>query len=46
MIVVGDLFVCRKALRKQKVVLRELRDMFNESAIFDIEKTTAVLLVS
>ena len=38
--------VARKAIKKQKYVLKELREMFHSSAIFDIERTTAVLLVS
>lgn len=32
-------------MKKQKEVLRELREMFHTSAIFDIERTTAVLMV-
>ncbi|XP_041375271.1 inositol 1,4,5-trisphosphate receptor type 1-like [Gigantopelta aegis] len=34
----------KKALRKQKEVLKELREMFNASAIFDLDSTTAILL--
>ncbi|KAH3769464.1 hypothetical protein DPMN_170733 [Dreissena polymorpha] len=34
----------KKALKKQKEVLRELKDMFHASAIFDIDHTTSVLL--
>ncbi|PVD21456.1 hypothetical protein C0Q70_19629 [Pomacea canaliculata] len=34
----------KKAMKKQKEVLRELREMFHTSAIFDIERTTAVLM--
>ncbi|KAL3860316.1 hypothetical protein ACJMK2_010455, partial [Sinanodonta woodiana] len=34
----------KKSLKKQKEVLRELREMFHASAIFDIETTTSVLL--
>ncbi|XP_035825085.1 inositol 1,4,5-trisphosphate receptor type 3 isoform X3 [Aplysia californica] len=34
----------KKALKKQKDVLRELRDMFHSSAILDIDSTTAILL--
>ncbi|XP_050396213.1 inositol 1,4,5-trisphosphate receptor type 1 [Patella vulgata] len=34
----------KKSLKKQKVVLRELREMFHGSAIFIIESTTAILM--
>jgi len=32
-------------MKKQKEVLRELKDMFHASAIFDIDTTTTVLMV-
>ncbi|KAK7114914.1 hypothetical protein V1264_000891 [Littorina saxatilis] len=38
----GD--VKKKAMKQQKYVLKELREMFHSSAIFDIERTTAVLV--
>ncbi|XP_046366515.2 inositol 1,4,5-trisphosphate receptor type 3-like isoform X5 [Haliotis rufescens] len=34
----------KKALKKQKDVLKELKEMFHASAIFDLDSTTAVLL--
>ncbi|XP_076449737.1 inositol 1,4,5-trisphosphate-gated calcium channel ITPR1-like isoform X2 [Babylonia areolata] len=34
----------KKALKKQRFVLKELREMFHSAAIFDIERTTAVLM--
>ena len=35
----------RKGLKKQKEVLRELKEMFNASSIFEIDSTTNVLMV-
>ena len=37
--------VYRKGLKKQKEVLRELKEMFNASSIFEIDSTTNVLMV-
>ncbi|XP_059139568.1 inositol 1,4,5-trisphosphate receptor type 1-like isoform X3 [Physella acuta] len=34
----------KKALKKQRDVLKELREMFNNSAILDIDSTTAILI--
>ncbi|RUS68559.1 hypothetical protein EGW08_023679, partial [Elysia chlorotica] len=36
--------VKRKALRKQKEVLKVLRDMFNTSSILDLDSTTSILM--
>jgi len=36
----------RKALGVQKKVNKELKDMFNQSAIFDVENLTKILMVS
>jgi hypothetical protein len=36
----------RKGIRKQREVLRDLKDMFHASSIFDIESTTTVLMVN
>ncbi|GFO27028.1 inositol 1,4,5-trisphosphate receptor type 1 [Plakobranchus ocellatus] len=35
----------KKSFRKQRQVNKEMRDMFNSSAIFDIESITKVLIV-
>ena len=35
----------RKGAKKQKEVLKELKEMFNFSAIFEIDSTTNVLMV-
>ncbi|XP_055955374.1 inositol 1,4,5-trisphosphate receptor type 1 [Patella vulgata] len=34
----------KKALKKQRQVIKELRDMFNASAIFDVELLTKILM--
>lgn len=36
----------RKALRKQKKVIKELKEMFTISSIFEVESTTSVVMVS
>ncbi|ESO91009.1 hypothetical protein LOTGIDRAFT_163525 [Lottia gigantea] len=34
----------KKALKKQRQIIKELRDMFNSSAIFDVELLTKILM--
>lgn len=41
-----EIFFFRKACKKQKEITKELREMFHQSAIFDIETTTVILMVS
>ena len=38
-------YIFRKALSVQRKIIKELREMFNQSALFDMEFLTKVLVV-
>lgn len=41
-----DFGVYRRAMKTQRKINKELRNMFNESAVFELELLTKILIVS